>query len=252
MAENDKNSLIFKIDYLKNVELDDLIVSLSGLSNQYSKFLELDKNNPYNQELKLYIREIKKGSIISDLFVATAATGSMVFLENIVTIVEFIKYLNCAYSYYLGKGDKQREYTKQEMKNFRNIVEPVAKDNGSQLIIQNCNNVVIKLDSEQANAIQNRIKREEDQVNVKSFNFVTFTLFKTRVPQDLTTGFSGIIQSILENKALPTIFQDSTTRDEIISIPENPLLKQFKVDAIVYYENETPVKYQITRVYKLD
>lgn len=251
MCGNIENSLIFKIDFLKNVELNDLILSLNGLSSQYSKFLELDKNNPYNQELKLYIREIKKGSIITDLYVATAASGTMQFMENVLTIVEFVKYLKIAYDYYLGKTKKQREYTRQEMKNFKNIIEPVAKDNGAQLIIQNCGSVVVNLNSEQANAIQNRIKREEEEIKTKLFSFVTFTLFKTRVPQDLTTGFSGIVNDILENKALPVVFQDVSVRDEIVSIPENPLLKEFKVDVIAYYDNETPVKYQITKVYKL-
>lgn len=246
---NKTNSLIFKIDFINNVELDDLVLSLNGLSNQYSKFLEIDDNNPLQQELKLYIREIKKGSIITDLFVATAASGVLSFAENIVTIVEFTKYLKCAYDYFLGNSDKKKAYSKTELKNLRNIVEPVAKDNGSQLIIQNCSDIVININSEQANAIQNRIKREEEKQIIKDFRDVNFTLFKARVPQDLTTGFSGIIKEILPDKAITTIFQDVITRDKIINIDENPLLKEFKVDVIVIFENETPVKYQITNVY---
>ncbi len=246
---NKENSLIFKIDYIKNVELDDLVLSLNGLSNQYTKFLEQDNNNALNQELKLYIREIKKGSIITDLFVATASTGAIQFLENIVTIVEFVKYLKYAYDYFLGKSEKKRDYSKAELRNLRNIVEPVAKDGGSQLIIQNCDNMIINLTSEQANAIQNRIKREEEKQIIKDFRSVSFTLFKARVPQDLTTGFSGIIQEILPDKAITTVFQDVKTRDKIININENPLQKIFIVDVIVIFENETPVKYQITNVY---
>jgi len=247
MSEN--NSLILKIDYIQNIELDDFILSLSGLNNEYSRFVEEKENNPLKQELKLYLKEVKKGSVIAEFFTAAAAGGTLAFMENAVTIITFTQFLCSTYGYFLGKNDKPKDFSKQELKNLKNIVEPIAKDNGSQLIIQNCDNVVFNINSNEANAIQNRIKREEEQQKIKDFRNVDFTLFKVRIPQDLTTGFSGIIKQVLPEKAVATVFQDVNSRDKIIGISENPLLKEFKIDAIVIYENDIPVKYQITNVY---
>ena len=52
--------------------------------------------------------------------------------------------------------------------NLKSIIEPIAKDNGSQLFIQNCDNIIINLNRQEAKDIQKSIKREEEKT-IKEF-----------------------------------------------------------------------------------
>jgi hypothetical protein len=62
-----ETSLIFKIENKRPIELLDLTKSLISVSNQFSDYVTREANSKEEREAKLYIKEIKSGSVIIEL-----------------------------------------------------------------------------------------------------------------------------------------------------------------------------------------
>src|SRR5258708_7552480 len=76
-------------------------------------------------------------------------------------LVNFFKHIKAAYDYLSGASDVKPPLDKTTYQNLSNIVEPVAKDRGSQINIGNVSgDLVLHINSTEANAIQNAAKRE--------------------------------------------------------------------------------------------
>lgn len=246
---SDNNSLIFTIKNKGPIELIDLSNSFLSLGNQYQRFLEKGEN-PYGQELKLFVKEVKPGSIIAELFTQPSlAVGALAFAENYITIINFLKYLKESYDYFSGiKKEKDYTYQKNDLKDLSSIVEPVAKDNGSQMIFQNCENIYFGIDFTNANVIQNKIRNEMEKIpRSVSLTNVPFKLYQSRIPKDLTTGYKSIIETV-SDKPITTSFETELIRDKIVDTLENPFHRSFIVNANVTFEENIPVRYHITYI----
>jgi len=121
-----------------------------------------------SEDVRLYIKEVRDGSVIADL-VALAQQLSLA-PPDLAWIVQFADQLNKLYDFFRG-GDSAAPpppLEKTEYDRLAQIVDPVAKDNGGQLNISAASgavvNVNIALNSTEANAIQNRIRRFRDRL----------------------------------------------------------------------------------------
>lgn len=83
-----ETSLIFKIENKRPIELIDLTKSLISVSNQFSDYVTREGNSKEEREAKLYIKEIKSGSVIIEL-IEYATIGMIPFIENVNAIVGF-------------------------------------------------------------------------------------------------------------------------------------------------------------------
>lgn len=130
-----ETSLIFKIENKKPLELIDLTKSLISVSNQFADYVSREGNSKEEREAKLYIKEIKSGSVIVELF-EYATVGMLPFIENVNTITGFADNLKKVIRYYLNNDGEKPVNTINDLKDISTIINPVAKDNGSQMIIQ--------------------------------------------------------------------------------------------------------------------
>jgi hypothetical protein len=114
------------------IELQDLAESFLSLSNQYKKFALSRPETKLPHEAKLFIKEIKTGSIIVDLITYSPLLLPVITDTN--TLLAFCDYLKKAYDYFLGKNDsKPEKIDKTDCKELSSIINLVAKDNGSQI-----------------------------------------------------------------------------------------------------------------------
>src|SRR5207247_539076 len=88
---------------------------------------------------------------------------------DLAWIVQFAEQLNSLYEFFQGSETTAPPLLeKVEYDRLAQIIDPVAKDNGGQLNISAASgavvNVNINLNSTEANAVQNRIRRYRDRL----------------------------------------------------------------------------------------
>ena len=252
-----ETSLIFKLENKKPIELIDLTKSLISVSNQFAEYASKDGNSKEQREAKLYIKEIKSGSVIVEL-IEYATIGMIPFIENINTIIGFADNLKKVIRYYLNNDGEKPVNTINDLKDISTIINPVAKDNGSQMIIQTVINgnveYIINLNSNDANAVQNKIKQEITDLKIEevlkdTYERVALRLFQARSNIKSNTGNKGIIEE-LDGKPLNIIFDNDETKELILQAEINPLKSIFIVDAMIINGDKKHTVYKILRLHE--
>lgn len=93
--------LTIKIENKRPVELTDFTDSFSSLGSQYYKFLSENDSFSLKPETKLYIKEIKSGSIITEL--SDLVPLVLPFVENSNSVIDFTAFLKMGFDYFLEK-----------------------------------------------------------------------------------------------------------------------------------------------------
>ena len=245
--EQELTTLVFKIDNKQPVELLSLTRSMLSVTSQFDKF---NKENGQSSDAKLYVKEVRKGSIIVELF-DISLIGIIPFVENINVVAEFAGYLQNVFNYFIGSGDvvDKPELSTSDCDDFSNMINPVALDKGSVLNVYVAGNS--NCDINIANAIQNGLKREKENLRQKELKGVEHKQILTLYQAvDKKKGNKGIIES-LNDKPLGLIFENDDDREKILSNPaQNPLKFAFIVDVRVEEVNNTPSAYRILKYYE--
>lgn len=160
---NQNKEIVFRVTIknTKPVELVEYTKSLMALS---AEFVSYCKNNQLDMkgEVKLFIKEVKTGSIISDLIACAPALLQCVEYTN--CIIDFYNHLKTVFDYFLGKNQKNPEFTKKMLGNIENLMMPGINDNQGSIsyeVIQGdkvVNNYFIT--NADQNIIQNRARNE--------------------------------------------------------------------------------------------
>lgn len=272
IADSPKNRLIMsdtrlqiEIKNIQPVELLDYTESLFSLGTLYNKYMANHPELTWDYDSRLYINEIKKGSIVTvlqDLIPVVIPFAD--YADKFNNIVEFTKYVKSVLYSVINKKDEETGIVPstpltdiQDLKNFNNFINPIAKDRSSQLnagAINISGNVIINfnLSSLEANAAQNKIKnligemQEPIQSSYKKEIFI-WHIAKNDVKSQ--SGDKGIIEKI-SKKPCKVIFANEKIKSEMIDIDENPLHKAFVVDVDVSTIQLKPIAYKITKMYE--
>jgi len=247
--------LTIEIKNTEPVELLDLTHSLGGLADEYKKFLVQTESTLDADSVKLYIKEIRTGSIIADLMACSPL--ALPFIEHAATILKYAKYLEAMYGYLTGKTDKPKEIIeKQTFQNLTNIIEPVAKDKGAQfnigaMTVNGDVTVNYTISSLEANAAQNTARREIDRLKEPDTGLhsqVLMYLFQARNDLSSTTGDKAIIESI-HNGPVKTVFVNESIKSKVLADKSNLFQKAFVVDASVETIAGVPRLYRISEIH---
>jgi hypothetical protein len=252
-----ENAPILTIEYKnqKPVELSDLTASLNAINNQYKRFAESRSDEFEIQgEVKLFIREMRHGSIIADLI--DNAWWIIPAVHNINSLFEFARNLKRLIDFYTGLTNDEPVLSKQELKEISQIVEPVAKDNAAQLNISTTYNAEVHyhlhLTSEQSNAIQGRVARrieemQEPQSNIKEG--VALYWFQARGGDTHSTaGDKGVIESV-SSKPVKVFFANDDLKAATVLSSENPFKYAYIVDVQIETVENSPVLYKVMRLH---
>lgn len=243
--------LTIKIENKRPVELIDFTDSFSSLGNQYYKFLSENDYFSLKPETKLYIKEIKSGSIITEL--SDLVPLLIPFTENSNSVIEFTGFLKKGFDYFLGRTEeKPKNFDLKDCNNFNNIIKPIAKDNGSNVVFNgdwNFEKVTVNFNfnSMEANAIQNGILREKEKLKEPEKRKETKVLFywdSAKYDDKSKSIDRGFIDSI-HGSALKVIFDDPTTKSKMLDIEENPFHLAYIVDVEVLEIKNTPSVFKI-------
>jgi hypothetical protein len=247
-ADMDKR-LEVVIQNVKPVVLTDLTLALLAVSQQFESFVEYELPPEQRISSELLVKEVRTGSIIFEL-VAYAIPMAPLFWQG-GSLLEWAKCAKDTLLYLEGKiKSPPKQLSKSDLKQWNNILEPIAKDNGSQMnmIVHDGGTVVQQFvfNSEQANAAQNRIRREigaiDEPVDVTHRKRV-MTWYQAKFDPESQTGNKAIIESI-SKKPLRVVFETNAIKDAMFhqgtssSKPWHELA--YIVDVQVQTVNEVP------------
>ncbi|TXD53644.1 hypothetical protein [Polaribacter sp. IC063] len=247
--------LTIKIDNTKPVEIMDFTDSFKSLGSQYYKFLSESEYFKLSKTTKFYIKEVRTGSIITEL--TDLVPLVIPFVENSNSVIEFSAFLKLSYDYLLGKTDaKPKEFDITDCNNLNNIIKPVAKDKGSNMVFTgdfNFGDVTIEMNfnSVEANAIQNAITKEKELLKEPELNKKTKMLFywdSAKYNSKSKAIDRGIIEAISKS-ALKVEFENENIKSKMLDIDFNPFHMAYVVDVEIQEIKDNPVLYKILELH---
>ncbi len=260
-------NLDIKIEYSQPVELADLTISLQGLARSYRRYAS-QHDVDVGDAVKLYVREIKSGSIVVDLVnevgpvVMAAPVLAGAALSDLTSkaklLLDFARFVKGTYDFFRGLGKKPADLTPPHIKDLSNVLEPVAKDSNGNVSINARDNaqvyVQLTVNQTDANAIQNRAEKEieasrrpEQTVHKK----VLLYWHKATAEQASSPSDRAIVDSITD-KPLRVFFpnDDVATKAAMIAGKSNPFTAGFLVDVELQTIRGEPYAYKVTHLYE--
>ena len=204
----------------KPVELTDLTLALLAVGQQYETFVENELPDDIQVSSKLLVKEVRTGSIVFELVAkGLLPTIPLLWVHN-QSLAEWCRWAEHLMLYLTGKALRPpKTLTRNDLKQWNNILNPIAKDNGSQMnmhvsdggtVIQN-----FFFDSTAANAAQNRIRNEMGEMDEpKDFMHrrCVMTWFQARFDPASQVGNKVVIESI-SDKPLRVVFDNNAIRE---------------------------------------
>lgn len=245
-------SVRFELKNERPVEVEDLTTSLLSFSQQYQRFAQSYRADGLEDGTKLYISEIRSGSIIAELMSAAEQLSWVVDHKEI--IAGFVSHLNDLFQIFLRGREPPPTVDKTDLTQLSQIIEPVAKDESSQLNISVNSGgapITINITSAEANAIQNRIARSLNKIpEIKDTRFrkEILTLYQARDDARARTGDKGRIEKF-SPRPLKLLFANEEAKRAILEGSENPFRLAFVVDGEVVFVDGKPAVFKIFRVH---
>ena len=217
----DGNRLEIVFNNTAPVALTDFTLSLLAISNDFEEFIEDEMpRDATHVRGELLVKEVRTGSIVIELM--AQALPIIPLLWEGGAILEWANYAKDTLMWLVGKTEQpSRNITKHDLKNWHSILEPVAKDNGSQLNfnVTSGGQVVnhFHIGSKEANAAQNKIRREIgiiEEPTDHTFKKRVMTWYQAKFDQQSQTGNRAIIESI-SPKPLRVIFDNNAVRAQM-------------------------------------
>jgi hypothetical protein len=250
-------SLEVTIENTKPILLTDLTQALLSLGQHYESFVENAVPPENRVGSTLLVKEVRSGSIVFELIAHSIQIAPLLWQGG--SLSEWCRVAKDTILFLNGKITRPpTEITKTDLRQWNNILDPVAKDNGSQMnFIVNEGGVVQQfiVNSAEANSAQNRIRRElaglEEPVDFTRRKQL-MTWYQAKFDPESKTGNKAIIESI-GKKPLRVVFDNNAIREAMFAqgsefgVPWQKLA--YIVDVQVQTIDEKPTVATITRFY---
>lgn len=245
--------LTVTLDYTVPVELADLSASLGALAHQHQRFAERVGASINGDRVRLYVKEIRPGSIIVELLALAQTAAPLV--EAVNTIVPFAKNLADLIGFAVGRARSPPEgTTSKDARDLSEFIKPVAGDLGSSMVIQARDNarveVNLRIDSNEANAAQNRLNnwaaRQQEPIS-GIHEHQLFYFARATGDAQRAKGDRGIIERF-GKQAVRTRFMTAEAKQ--LPLQEPLFQKVYDVDVDVQTVDGKPMLYRILKVHE--
>lgn len=246
----DNTTLTIKISNTEPVELADFAKSMMSLANDYESRCTANPKQP----AKLYIKEIKNGSIVAILAPLAPLAGQLL-TEQFDLVGNYADFLKAVFDWLLKGGDKPEGVTLKNLHNISNLVSPVANDKGANIHIHtgdnSVNHINLTINHYEAHTVQNKARNEmeimqEDEEAEKSGDYTQVLMYWAQIAAAKSTD-QAVIESI-SMRPVKTVMDDDV-KQELILAEAHPFAKVHLVDVNVQTYKGKPKLYKITRYY---
>jgi hypothetical protein len=244
-----ESELTIEIKNVHPIELGDFTQSLLSVAEEFRR-VSFEDPEVAAADVKLYVTEVRTGSITATLL--ALAPQALQLLSYANSVLTFYKHVKAAVDYLSGTTADKPNLDKVSLQNIANIVEPIAKDRGSQMNFGHVGQLVINIDYPKANAIQNAARREIALLNEPVSGVhekVLFYWFQARADTKSKSGDRGIIESITR-QPVKTIFANDIIKAQMMMESENPFKEAYIVDVGVETIRERPSLYKIISLHE--
>ena len=216
------NKLEITIHNERPVVLTDLTLALLSVGQQFEKFIENETSDQHQAGSELFIKDVRSGSIVVELI--AQALPVLPLLWSGGSLFEWSKYAKDVIEWLSGRLESRpKELTKQDLRQWNQILEPVAKDHGAQMNISvSSGGTVINqffVSSEQANAAQNSIRREIEVLDEPSDHIQRKRImvwYQTKFDDASLTGDRAVIESI-SRTPIKVIFENNAVKRAMLA-----------------------------------
>jgi hypothetical protein len=239
----------------KPIELVDLGQSFEALGELYSEFVHSRDYEPIAGNARLYLIDLRSGSIIATLKGLSDQASFLVdhldvlagFLANVNDLIKFFT---------VQESSKEVTITRSEALQLSKIIEPIAKDGGAQIVFEikgntapvTVNNIIVT--SERANAIQNNVRRFLGPAVPENGSFEKEVLYLQQMRGDSKTsvGDRGVIEKF-SMRPVKLHFMTPEVKAAILDQPY-PFKMAYVVDVQVSTVKGEPALYKVTKVHE--
>lgn len=253
---NGEGKIIVEIKNKTPVQLLDLTQSLISFAKEYQGFADSEFEGDYRTETRLYVKEIRTGSIITEL--VPYAAGLLPLLSDTNTVVGFVRHLKAAVDQLRTPKEPgtRTNLTRTTLTNIASIVDPVAKDNGSQINITgetvNIAPVYLNVNSVDANLVQTQAMREMALLRTPLVGLhenVVMYWYQARNDPTSKAGDKAIIESI-SSHPVKVVFSTEKIKAEMLRLDENIFKHAFIVDVHVETVENRPMLYKVMHLHE--
>lgn len=245
------SSLVLTINHDGPIELVRLTESLAALAESFARYADRNGLAINGDDVRLYVKEIRSGSIIVDL-VALAKTVPMV-VEQARSILDFARFLSETIRYFRGEiAAPPAETTTKDALDVKQLMSLVAADPQASLQITTRDNstvnVTVNLSSNDANAVQNRATNFVAQRSAPVTGVqrqMLFYWYQARDQRAAKAGDLGIIEAI-SPRAVKTLISSDEVKEQMLG--EALFRKAYVVDVDVQTISGRPSLYKILAV----
>lgn len=252
--KRDNSLLRVEFNNTKPIELTDLTSSFSALAESFKDYAHQRTGDPQPDNLRLYVKEIKSGSVIADL--VAMADQAQFIVEHVEVFAGFVANANELVNFFMGRSSSHGvKPTQRQARQIAQIVEPVAKDFGSQFNMNVSDGATVNvyqsfnIGGMEAAAVQNEITRYLGPQLPASRILEDQLMVLEQVKNDAAakSGDRGIIEAI-STKPVKLQFASETAKRTVLNLQENPLQCVFQVTVEVRSTGGRPVLYRIIEV----
>jgi len=241
--------LTIKIEHKDAISLSDFKNYLNGWHNQYHQ--HLSQANFFQEEETLFIKEIKHGSTIVELF-----SASIPFLNNTNTITSFFLSMKSIINWLATKKGRKPKYTLEDLENIKQIMEPIKTNDSSINFNIDGDNNDVTINYIMKQEINKNINTELEELSLKEEKkpipylsemenmVLKFTQVESAKKNNKNT--KGKIAEI-DKKPYPILFAEGLKSQINTGVP-NPLLINYLVDVKIHVEDDKIKSYTVLKI----
>lgn len=255
------------IDNSQPIELGAFVRAFTSIAKEYQD--SVDESPDFEGEAEIYVREVRSGSIVADLWPVVASTVPIIasHAEQVFLAVEFVEKWKDRITK-LAAGIVPGNFSRSDLKTFAGVVEAIARDPDASSTLEVATfedgkrqvKAAFKFRTNEAKAVERtiegeyrRLETERDDTHLRVLMIFTRSDIGD-APKDKRSGERVVIPQI-SDRDLPIMYAsdlaEQRVKHEIREADDNIYKKGFSVDVSVLYRNARPIVYRILNVHEV-
>jgi len=260
-----KNYIELKLELKEPAELHDLVRSFTSIANQFEDYIRKEHPNLVDETTKVYVKEIRRGSIIADLvpFIQPMIQN----MDTALIVDGFIRRYGEILRKYAG-GNIEEDAKKSDVKDFTGQVAAIANDTKGNIRLssaqfhqtKNTTRVSFDFDTKEARKIEKTAQEHIKQIEAKAYevkNNVLLVFWQSNLKdaqKGKRSGEKAIIEDV-SDKPLAVVYDSELAEEKIKHETKdgdrNVYKLGFYVTCRVERLNSRPVAYRISEVHDI-
>jgi hypothetical protein len=257
-----------KVEVDQPLELGDFVGAFTALGAEFERYMRA-REAEGDSHAKLYVREVRQGSIVADLLPYLATFGGLADgMQQIMAVEDFVKRYGGRLLAYRRVGGRAEDMTKSALEDFNRQVAAIAHHPKSKLSvaaieIKNGDHHVraaFEFDTGEARVIQEQVEIHKYEIEHQTGHLhervlMTFTRSDVRTTAVGKRSGEQVRIEDISHRSMPIIYaSDLAERQikyEITEAEDNVYKKGFVVDVAVERRQGRVVAYRIMHLHQI-